>query len=253
MKPLKYTSAAQARLRAGFATRKSKGDGRKMLVSTKIAAMFREPGFVNIDYLKENKLDIPASKILNILNRDWRKWVKPLCMQPSLKSISDPTFGYTTIGSTYTSSLKDWYRGSKYALAEAGTADSISVYIRASSGTITVDSAIYNTSFARQGDILSLSGVDTTPAWRTLNYVTHPSLAAADYWLIAGSTVGGYLFNRDDGETNQGVAENSYGLTNFCLYEKYYGTWKFSIYCTYTSAAPPPAARRVLMDGLTVF
>lgn len=49
-------------------------------MNTKIAKMFKHPGFVNIDYLVENKLETNPSKILNILNRDWRKRVKPLSM-----------------------------------------------------------------------------------------------------------------------------------------------------------------------------
>ena len=56
--------------------------------------MFKHPGFVNIDYLVENKLERNSSKILNILNRDWRKWVKPVCTKPNPKTLDplDPTY-----------------------------------------------------------------------------------------------------------------------------------------------------------------
>ncbi|GAI34999.1 unnamed protein product, partial [marine sediment metagenome] len=46
-----------------------------MIVSTRIAKMFKHPGFVNVDYLVRKKIDAPISSILNVLNRDWRKWV----------------------------------------------------------------------------------------------------------------------------------------------------------------------------------
>jgi hypothetical protein len=113
---------------------------KKMIVSTKIARMFKHPGFVNIDYLVENKLEKNTSKILNILNRDWRKWVKPLCM----RDCGDPTFGYTSIGGN-TPGLDGAKAATQHIAPESGTITEVCAYFYADD-TPTHGTAVYGDS-----------------------------------------------------------------------------------------------------------
>jgi hypothetical protein len=219
-----------------------------MIVSTKIAKMFKHPGFVNIDYLVKNKLERNPSKILNIINRDWRKWVKPLCMFDG--GGLDPNFGYETIGVysvTISSSGYEEIQGCKFTITEAGTADSITVALkRAAAGSDKVKCAIY-----KRSD-LSLVGAtgETSPsmttsfAWYTFNFnAPKPSLTANTEYLLAvwaDYTSRSIFLAQDTGALNQS-----------CYQDKTYDSWpdplvpsyssyKNSIYCTYTTAAPPP-------------
>jgi len=217
-----------------------------MIVSRKIAEMFKHCGFVNIDYLVENKLETDPSKILNILNRDWRKWVKPLCMRDG----GDPIFGYDTMGSQRTGCTFDGLWGSLFTMgAEDGTADSMTTAVASGSGSAfdqPMKLAIY-----LHSDLSLVGGTEelvnpltTTPTWYTHNFnAPKPSVSAnMDYLLMNFfDYVSTLNIIYDDGATDQRhIVFQTYNGFPDPLGTVYHGNQKSSIYCTYTTAAPPP-------------
>ena len=212
-----------------------------MIVNRKIAGLFKNPGFVNIDYLVKNKLETDPSKILNILNRDWRKWIKPLCMFDG--GGLDPTFGYGTAGSS--SAFKEnVIIGSVFDCPESGTAQSITAYIHTGGkeGTEKVKFGIYLHSDLSFVGSTEEFAIGTTPftGWKTLNFTTPPSSSATSYILVVWATVfSNFYIYYDAGNTNQGHYQSlTYGTFPDPLVPTHDDN-KYSIYCTYTTAAPP--------------
>jgi len=221
-----------------------------LIVSRKIAGLFKNPGFVNIDYLIENKLERNSSKILNIINRDWRKWVKPVCMKPNPKTLDplDPNFGNKTLGTYAVASIENRIIGSVFTLTESGTADSITVGLLryAIVWTGRIKCAIY-----RHSD-LSLVGVTeertitttTTATWYTFNFIApKPSLTADDYILVvwgedvAGETDLCFIAGVQVTEHYQNIAYN--GFPNPLVPTHSASNDLACIYCTYTKLAKP--------------
>jgi hypothetical protein len=211
-----------------------------LIVSRKIAEMFKQPGFVNIDYLVKNKLEKNPSKILNILNRDWRKWVKPVCMRDDGDSL-DPNFGYKTKGDAYETERHELI-GSWFSCPEAGTANSITVFLNWQSGNPKVKYGTYKKSDGALVDYTEEWTVTNNWVdWKTLNIIWGGALVATDYWLIAwfsGYDVG---FQLSFDVANKGAyMDQTYGSFPSTFVPGSYDNHKHCIYCTYTSAAPPP-------------
>ena len=208
-----------------------------MIVSRKIAEMFKHCGFVNVDYLVQNKIYAEPSKILNILNRDWRKWVKPVCMFDGGKPL-DPNFGYETIGtSSYYGA--NYIRGSVFTCPESGTADSISWYNKyAFSGVVkAVKCAIYkhsDLSFVGVTEELIAGAANT---WITHNFtVPKPDLINTQYILVWWSRGSYAEIAYDTGETDQGHYQYLYYNSFPDPLDPAHENCKYSIYCTYTVA-----------------
>jgi hypothetical protein len=212
-----------------------------LIVSRKIAGLFKNLGFVSIDYLVENKLERNPSKILNILNRDWRKWVKPACMFDG--GGLDPTFGKEVKGLTeaYEGSHTE-ITGSWFSCPEAGTATSITVYIKQySTTTPKIKCAIYRLSdgvlIARTEEWTVTSGWND---WKTFNVIWGGTLTATDYILVFWPSGSAAYFYYDD-DTNRGRYKAYEVYNNFPdPWSPFTDNHIFSIYCTYTAAAPPP-------------
>jgi len=223
-----------------------------MIVSTKIAKMFKHCGFVNIDYLVENKLERNPSKILNSINRDWRKWVKPVCMKPNPKTLDpfDPNFGHETIETaTIISDMTgENIRGTVFTITETGTADSITVALkRGSAGSNNVKCAIYlhsDLSLVAQTASTSTS-LTTTLAWYTFDLTTSPTLTAnTEYILVVWAD---YTTSNIYGAAHMGATNQGHG--QYKVYNDFpnplvptHSNFEYSIYCTYSTGAPPPSA-----------
>ena len=225
-----------------------------MIVSNKIAGMFKHCGFVNIDYLVTQKIYVSPSVILNILQREWRKWKKPLCMWLLNDGGDpyDPTFGYETAGATSQEVAKDM-RGSWFTCPEDGTANSLTVYIRqdTSGGSVNVKTAIYDKSddsLVRSSEEIAITSTDYY--WQTFNLLTpNPDLTAnKDYWLVVWGDVGNgleYPYIKYDSETSKGADESATDYTDGEGDNLWENPWTgysivdkiYSIYCTYTTAA----------------
>jgi hypothetical protein len=214
-----------------------------MIVSTKIAKMFKECGFVNIDYLVRNRLETNPSKILNILNRDWRKWVKPLCMFDG--GGLDPNFGYETQGAS-SQDITDRITGSVFTCPEAGTATSITFYNDGTTG-VTYKCAIYKHSDL---SLIASSSASTSAgtSWNTISISA--SLEATDYILVvwSASYIGPIRLTYDAGATNQGHYQTKTYNGNFPNpLVPTHENRKYSVYCTYTAAAVGIASKRLLV------
>jgi hypothetical protein len=216
-----------------------------MIVSRKIADMFKYPGFVNIDYLIENKLEADPSKILNILNRDWRKWVKPLCMLDG--GGLDPAFGYETPGASSSYIFANYLYGSKFtAPSDVLKAVSITMYCQPINPNqdVLVKAVLVNST----KQIVAVSNpVNIRYAgisWQTFRFPTLVDLIPnADYYLMGISAYYWYLYY-DSGGTSLKDTSNSY-TTPTDPTDGSVGTEEYSIYCTYTAPV-----KRGLFKGL---
>ena len=208
-----------------------------------IAKMFKNCGFVNIDYLVRNRLETKPSKILNILNRDWRKWVKPVCMLDG--GGLDPNFGYETIGTAGYDTLEDGIYGSVFTIAEDGTADLIKAAIRCTVEAKKMKCAIYKHSdLSLVGQTEEVLVPVTDPAnWITFNFTApKPSLTANTAYILVAwsySSVGYARLSFDAGDANQGHWQllTYNGFPN--PLNPGHADFKYSIYCTYTTLAKP--------------
>lgn len=159
-------------------------------------------------------------------------------------------FGYQVIGTLGTTrNILNSIVGSVFTCPDAGTANSITVYLHiGGSAGRKVKCAIY-----KHSDLSLVKATNerldipiTTPGWYTFTFpAPDPELAAGDYILVAwglaqGVPIFGYLY-WDDGNGpdpgNQGHYEDR-------VYDGFPGTMtvgghedrKYSIYCTYTPA-----------------
>lgn len=216
-----------------------------MLVSTKVASLFKHCGFVNIDYLLENKIYVSPSVILNILEKEFRKWKKPLCMQGKTMFDGgelDPTFGYTTIGSS-----TQTYQGSGrhvacvYNLSENGDATSISAYIALQdTGTASGKAAVYDLSGGHPDNRVGLTNsndsITETFQWYEFTFASSVSLTAADYGLCV-KPASTWQYKYDSGDTDQLHYNGDYNagdpLDPWPGCSGHYSQ-KMSIYCSYT-------------------
>jgi hypothetical protein len=212
-----------------------------VIVSRKISEIFKNCGFVNINYLYRNKIVAQPSKILNIINRDWRRWIKPDVMR-------DPTFGYTDIGPwtiTYMGSGR--HEAFVYNLPEDGQATSITAYIaKQTNGTpVSGKAAIYNIvgGHPYQRVALSQENTSVTGTWQWYDFPISPGvdLTAGDYGLLVKLT-DTWQFKYYSGTTGQRHYNSDFhpgdplevwpGCTGHFDH-------KMSIYCTYITLAPP--------------
>jgi len=156
--------------------------------------------------------------------------------------VIDPTFGYETFGTTYSTSIENWIVGSAFTITEDGTANSISLGLKSStSWTGNVKCAIYQGSdhtYVGETEEKQIT-VTTTPTWFTFNFITQPNLSANTAYVLVGwgqSLTGTVYLCGDGGETNQGhtqsITYNDFPATaSFTHY-----AIKYSVYCTYTAA-----------------
>jgi len=216
-----------------------------MIISGKIAKLFKFPGFVNIDYLVEQKIYVSPSMILNALTRDWRKWRRPVGFDKDQKvkaaypATIDPTFGYETAGGS-SQSVANRISGSWFTCPESGTADSISL---AAAGTV---SRVHSKCAIYKKSDNSLVGVTdekegVSSGWNTYSFSTSPSLSNIDYYLVAWSDA--YFGQGVDLRYDTASGKGGYEART---YNGFPDPWSptsedriYSIYCTYTTV---PAA-----------
>jgi len=223
-----------------------------VIVSKKIAEMFRLCGFVNTDYLLENKIYVSPSVILNALEKEWRKWKKPLCMQgrtmPDGGKLLDPTFGYDTAGGTEVGYASDRLFASWFTCPESGTAQSITVYCRRHNVEGTSQRCvIYKKSDGSKIAETAEASVSTTNDWYSFSFSSPPDIENIDYWLGIG-------FDAEFGDAFRLFydSESAKGGYSSITYPTFPDPWSptttdriFSIYCTYTTAAPPTGWRKL--------
>jgi len=133
--------------------------------------------------------------------------------------IVDPTFGYTSAGASNQYIPTSGIEGSKFTAPVGCVIDKMTVYAKVEGPpSMTAKMGINydsNKNFVADSKTNAFTMTGATPAWYNGTYTTHPSLSAADYWLVYGeeSIATGKIYY-DSGATNQGVrAYNSLGNT----------------------------------------
>lgn len=148
----------------------------------------------------------------------------------------DPNFGYETIGTVGDQNINNWIAGSYYTMgATAGTADSITAYIK--SWQNNVKCALYlqnDKSLVTNGVTEEKVGPNGVWAWWTFNFnAPKPSvLANTAYYIVIWSGGAGYMkydteanIGQEDSEVYNGFPDPLGGSST---------THKCSIYCSYT-------------------
>jgi len=221
-----------------------------MLISGKIAKLFKFPGFVCIDYLIEHKIYVSPSIILNALTRDWRRWRRPAGFDNKTKTVYpvtvDPTFGYKTVGATTTFwTGGDDLSGCLFSCPEFGTANSISIYCNNNGVSGNAKMAIY------KGSDKSLVGyteeftLQAEASWHTADIISGGGLSEEDYYLCVWESNEIKIW-MDIGETDQ-RAKQTIPYNDFpqTFEPTDFANQKYSIYCTYTTVPPPPARAKL--------
>jgi len=151
----------------------------------------------------------------------------------------DPTFGYETIGGSIRYHGSGYMRGSFFTCPEAGTLESISIYVEGAYDPVSkYKLVLYQKSDEARTDytperVLSAS---EGPAWFTDNVISGASLTAQDYYIVCWSGGGSlqwrydYLTGKSRYKTQSysGDPPDPWGST-------YTENYKFSSYCTYTA------------------
>jgi len=155
----------------------------------------------------------------------------------------DPTFGYETVGGSDYLNSGDEMDGSLFTSpADAGSADSISMYVKAATGPPRYLKGVIvlhsNMNILTNGVGVEVKG-NTTASWHTSDFSTSPDLSGNTEYVLMGVFSGGFLFYYDTGETDQGHIDetNNYDSPEDPT-DATHNNYKFSIYCTYTVEAP---------------
>jgi len=152
-------------------------------------------------------------------------------------------FGKTDIGSTDRRDIGDTIRGTAYTCTEAGTADSITVYLDDWVSPEKITCAMYRKSdsvLVATTEERTTGGAD---GWYTFNFnAPKPVLTAQDYGLVAWSeNLGSNTYVWYDGVS----VYRYFKITDPADYPTYpdpfdgtegTGSFQYSIYCTYTPA-----------------
>ena len=214
-----------------------------MIISTKIANLFKHCGFINVDYLAQQKISVPPCAILSTLEKEWRKWKKPLCMLRKTMfdgAGADPTFGYTSVGGD-SLNVYGWAMATNRSeITEgSGTAESVSIYTASSDWHVRV--AIYDDNAGNPNNLLweSPSTLGASGDWVTISTSSVTITQGEYYWLGLQHDVNGGMVKGDYVEPGYSkYREQSYGA-----FPDPFGTpdgdqpYKYSIYCTYTTTA----------------
>ncbi len=209
----------------------------------------------------ELNVDIENSLLTVTIDKEWlEKAVYPV--------VVDPTFGYTTVGAAGSVGLLQYSRcgfvAGKYSLAETGTPSTITIR----TGTVSAGSvisligAIYDTDKTnKNNDTDDLTGLSGAAAWRELTITSPSQLSTGDYYLavMGKETTGTEVYPVAIPYDSSGVSNNKmYYSATYALpatLDGTNGTYKFSIYATYTEEAGGTEAdseRAIYTKGKTV-
>lgn len=163
--------------------------------------------------------------------------------------IIDPTFGYTTIGSSTDAwGLNDVLGAVFTSPSDAGTATSITAYVGNSVyGDINGKALLIlhaDLTIVTNGISPPFVIPEGTGAWKTSTFSTSPSLSPSTAYILGIIPEANcYVFQYDSGDTDQGHEDysNSYASPQD-LGSAIHNDNEYSIYCTYTAAAEDETA-----------
>ncbi len=196
-----------------------------------------------------NELDVASREWAEVetwtnqLNLPTKQWTTAEMWSNYLltDTITGYTFGYTSIGAT-TEVGYNVIKGSWFTCPEAGTAESISVYVRLYKGIGgPFRCALYkksDNSFVAETEEIAAADI-VSYSWHTCDFSSpKPSLQNGDYWIVnwSGGGLSNYIGLKSDEEAGKGC------YTTTMTYNTFPDTLsllpddcKFSIYCTYTT------------------
>jgi len=161
--------------------------------------------------------------------------------------IVDPTFGYTSKGSTFRTS--DDIDGGDHPLPENGIISSISVWLYRSSAT-KCKCAIYNTDYQKQGVSEEKEQIYNPASETTFNFSPTINLNSGTYWLVKWSDKDTTLY-MDTGSRSElyHIYPDYDGYPDSFTPDYIYNDYITSIYATYTAGdsgytSPFPAFKR---------
>lgn len=153
----------------------------------------------------------------------------------------DPTFGYTTAGSS-SSRITDAIYGSVFGSA-AGEATKLSAYVFGPGSGEPMKTAIYIDSSSSK---LAETGAQNPNGalWQDFTFSSNPEISSIDYILVAGSDGSGSPVHSslyyDSGDTNQGHYQTITYPTFPSTASFSNNNNKYSIYATYTESGGTP-------------
>jgi len=162
------------------------------------------------------------------------------CIIFNVKAQEDPIFGYDIKGTSSSTFSANYLRGTKFYCSEAGTANSITLYVKTGALSPIIKCAIYTDNNNYPDALIGYTEECTLTSgwddWKTLNIINGGSLNEGYYWLIFWNTATTYFYYAT-GDTNQSIHKsltyNSFP-TSFPTGGSYYAR-QYSIYCTYTT------------------
>ncbi|MFA5128108.1 MAG: hypothetical protein WC457_03870 [Patescibacteria group bacterium] len=153
--------------------------------------------------------------------------------------IVDPTFGNTTAGTSYTSSINGRMVGSKFdsgSGAAGATVVTTTAYMYPDSGYY-AGYGIYNSSYNLVANSAS-TAVGTTKAWYAYKLSTSPTISSSTYWLLKNDNDSQNYFYYTTGATNQSLSKTqTYGTWPSSFTSPTLGALKYSIYATYNASS----------------
>lgn len=173
--------------------------------------------------------------------------------------IVDPTFGYTTAGSSSVAYTHDTAYYSIFAAPEDGSVTDITCYYRTNTTTGRAFGIYLSSSNAKLQTTASNTSTVDPANWQTLSLSSSQSITSStNYKLVHYLDDGGknaYILYYDTGDTNQGGHDT--GLT--------YPTWpdplspdvqntnKYSFYATYTASGGGTVVKDIIGPGIIPF
>ena len=146
--------------------------------------------------------------------------------------IVDPTFGNTTAGTSYTSSINNQMVGSVFSSGAAGTVVTTTAYMYPDAGYYAAF-GIYNSSYQWVANTASTS-VGTTQAWYAYKLVTSTVISNSTYWLLKNDNDSSNYFYYTTGATNQSLqVAQTFGTWPSSFGSPTLGNLQYSIYATY--------------------
>jgi YD repeat-containing protein len=167
----------------------------------------------------------------------------------------DPTFGYTTAGAS--SADTGAAAGSKYSMPEDGTVTQISVYTKATTGTINTGAAMYSDSSGAPNALLtshtSTPSQGTTASWVDVPVTSYAATSGTNYWLWGWSSASRTVY-WDSGSTNQyNIQGMTWPVWNNPITPGTYFARKTSIYATYTASSPATTTADILQKFIYTY
>ena len=157
----------------------------------------------------------------------------------NLNVLADPTFGYTTEATYGYVDLPNRIVGGIFTCPEAGTGDSITALLDNITVTSKYKCALYlasDLSLVSNGTTEERTGL-SGKGWYTFDFPVSPDLINVPYLIVVWTDLSGWIWYDQTGAGR--YKDETYGAWPDPLVSPTSLDRVFSIYCTYTPAAPP--------------